>query len=330
MSLAKIQEPPERGLILLAGAPGTGKSTFCHQVVLKSIASDKPVIFVTSERSPKEIIELLSERGMAEKVELNFVDAFTETVGLTCEQRSNTVYANCADLNSLSIAITKLEGIAAQKGILLVFDSLTSPYLFNGIEVVKFMQLFLSKFASEGNSVLALVDEGCGKEEDLGAMMSVADGIIRMEIKDSLRIINVVKHPQVSPTKIEIPVELKPTIKSSFDEFKSILQFDSSLMKQWMRSSSGKDKAAVRKEVGDFVNLFWPQFAHWSSMLWDPKGFPTMIYELNKEDGAFSTSREARRSFPWHLKLLMNLFYSLQALGFYPKNFSRVKDMKRL
>ena len=52
MSLAKLQEPPDKGLILLAGAPGAGKSTFGHQVVLKSIALDKPVIFVTSERRP--------------------------------------------------------------------------------------------------------------------------------------------------------------------------------------------------------------------------------------------------------------------------------------
>jgi KaiC/GvpD/RAD55 family RecA-like ATPase len=63
MSLAKVQEPPDKGLILLAGVPGAGKSTFCHQVVLKCLASGRPVIFVTSERSPTEVIELLSERG---------------------------------------------------------------------------------------------------------------------------------------------------------------------------------------------------------------------------------------------------------------------------
>ena len=56
------------------------------------------------------------------------------------------------------------------------------------------------------------MDEGCSKEEDLGAMMSVADGIIRMEIKEKSRIINVVKHPKVEPTRIEIPTEAKPTI----------------------------------------------------------------------------------------------------------------------
>jgi KaiC/GvpD/RAD55 family RecA-like ATPase len=193
MSLAKIQEPPDKGLILLVGAPGAGKSTFCHQVVINSIATDRPVIFVTTEQSSAEVIELLSERGLGGPVRLNFVDAFTETVGLACTQRSDTVRANCADLNSLSIAITKLQERSGPKGALLVFDSLTSPYLFSGVEVVKFMRLFLSKFASEGNSVLALMDEGCGKEEDLGAMMSVADGILRMEIKEKSRIINVVK-----------------------------------------------------------------------------------------------------------------------------------------
>jgi KaiC/GvpD/RAD55 family RecA-like ATPase len=122
LSLAKIQDVPKESLILLAGAPGAGKSTFCQQVVLKSIALDKPVIFVTSERRPTEVIELLRESGMGEIVGLNFVDAFTETVGLACSQRSDTVCANCADLNSLSIAITRLQERTGPKGVLLVFD----------------------------------------------------------------------------------------------------------------------------------------------------------------------------------------------------------------
>jgi len=142
---------------------------------------------------------------------------------------------------------------------LLIFDSLTSPYLFNGAEVVKFMRLFLSRFASEGNPVLALVDEGCGKEEDMVAMMSVADGILRMEIKESSRIINVVKHPKVEPTRIEVPIEAKPTIKSAFDTFKSTVLSDPGRMREWVQSMSGQ--AALRREVGDFVNLFWPSFA---------------------------------------------------------------------
>ncbi len=49
LSLAEMQEVPEGTLILLAGPPGAGKSTFCHQVVLNGLAMDKPVIFVTTQ-----------------------------------------------------------------------------------------------------------------------------------------------------------------------------------------------------------------------------------------------------------------------------------------
>jgi predicted hydrocarbon binding protein/KaiC/GvpD/RAD55 family RecA-like ATPase len=327
MSLAKIQEPPDKGLILLAGAPGAGKSTFCHQVVAKSIAAERPVIFVTSEQSPADVTELLGERGMGESAGLNFVDAFTETVGLTCLPRADTVCANCADLNSLSIAITRLQERAGQKGVLLIFDSLTSPYLFHGGEVIKFMRLFLSKFASEGNAVLALMDEGCGKEEDLGAMMSVADGIIKMTLEDGARVLNVVKHPKITPKRIEVPTEAEHI------ELKSVempfAQIEPSLARQFLQSESGRDKSALRRETGDFVNLFWPQFAHWSGMLWDAKRFPLMMYELNKQDGVRGI--EFMRLFgPWYIRLMFKLDKLLTILRVFPEDLSRVKDMKKM
>ena len=66
LSLTEIQEAPEESLILLSGPPGTGKSTFCHQMVLNSIAAEKPVIFITTEQTPSAIKVLLRERGMGE------------------------------------------------------------------------------------------------------------------------------------------------------------------------------------------------------------------------------------------------------------------------
>lgn len=313
MSLAKLQEPPDRGLILLAGAPGSGKSTFCHQVVLKSIALDKPVIFVTSERRPDEVIELLRERGVGEMVRLNFVDAFTETVGLTCIHRSDTVHANCADLNSLSIAITRLQERTGPRDVLLVFDSLTSPYLFNGMEVVKFMRLFLSKFASEGNSVLALMDEGCGKEEDMGAMLSVADGILRMETKEDSRIINVVKHPKVAPTEIKLPVTGSTAVP-----FRVLDTFWESHAKSGFGTGG---KPPIRTEMGDFVNVFWLSFVTWGGMLWDPKRFPSMLYDLTK-DTVSQAIKLVMGKAPWYLRL------GFKALR--PKSCSSVGAVKRV
>ena len=97
-----------------------------------------------------------------------------------------------------------------------------------------------------------------------------------------------------------------------------------------MQSMFGQTKTAIRKEVGDFVNSFWPNLAHWSGMLWDPKGFPTMIYDLNKEDMEFIPIAEFVQFFPWRWKLLMKGLLSFQALGFLPKNFSKIKDMKKI
>jgi predicted hydrocarbon binding protein/KaiC/GvpD/RAD55 family RecA-like ATPase len=313
LSLAEIQEVPKNNLILLAGPPGAGKSTFCYQVVLNGLAMDRPVIFVTTEQGPGEIIGLLREGGLGEVPPgaLSFVDAFGETVGVTTPERPDTTCANCEDLNSISMAIARQQGKIGRKDVLVAFDSLTSPYLFNREEVFRFMRLCLLKFTAQGNSVLALMDEGCGKEEDLVAMMTVADGIIRTELREDSRVINVVKHPIVAPGKIETPLTWSKTITVKFDpRFRRRLAETAFL-------GGGK---TLRPELGDFVNIFWRNLISWSGMLWDPKRFPTMAYELAKEL-EFASATETLAVLPWRMKLLFKLLL--------PKNFSEPKNAKK-
>jgi predicted hydrocarbon binding protein/KaiC/GvpD/RAD55 family RecA-like ATPase len=322
-SLAEVQEVPRNSLILLTGPPGSGKSTFCHQAVLNALAMEKPVVFVTTEHGPSEIIGLLQGRGMGTPPQgrLSFADAFGESVGATIQERTDAVGASCEDLNSISMAIAKLRERVGRRGVFLAFDSLTSPYLFNDREVLRFIRACLAKFAAEGNSVLALMDEGCGKKEDVGAMMSLADGILRIEAGERSRALHVVKHPTVEPTTIEVPIEPKEP------RDRPPTNWNMTVLRQFARSSlRGK---AVRREMGDFVHLFWPSLAHWSCMLWDPKGFPTMLYEMNKYESA--TAREAIPGFPWSTRALFKVLFSLQSLGlFVPKRLSRVKDMKTM
>jgi len=319
MSLAKIQEPPDKGLILLVGAPGAGKSTFCHQMAVKSVALDRPVIFVTSEQSPADVTEQLQGKGMGALVELNFVDAFSETVGLTATGRPDTVYANCADLNSLSIAITKQQEKTGLQNTLLIFDSLTSPYLFSGVEVVKFMRLFLSKFAAEGNAVLALVDEGCGKEEDLGAMMSVADGIIRMETEQGQRILNVIKHPQVEPAKIPISGNADAPPIPYETESATLIKF-AEADRYVVRSMMGRWN--FRKKLGDWVNILWYQLVFWGGLQWDPVRFPPLLYTMAKD-----RNREIKYfllMLPWYLRPFIRLLLLLVPKKPGVKTFRRI------
>jgi len=313
VSLAQLQEVPPKSMILLVGAPGSGKSTFCQQVALQSLAMDRPIIYVMTEYDPSKAEASLREKGLG-KIEpglINFVDAYNETVGVSVSERPDTVHADCNDLSSIDIAIFKLTNRLGKKGILLVFDSLTSPYLFNGSEILRFMKQTLSQFAAKGNAVLACMDTGCGKEEDLGAMMSMTDGIIRMDMKENSRIITVVKHPKVAPAKIETPLTWSKTITAKYDP---------KIGKQIIEAVLAGGRKTFRTEVGDFVNIFWRNLVSWSGMLWDPKRFPTMAYELDKEI-EFTEVQRGLKHLPWHNKLLFKLYM--------PKNLRKVKNVKK-
>jgi len=318
VSLTQLQDVPSESMILLVGSPGSGKSSFCEQTVLQSLAIERPIIYLTTECSPSKTEARLKERGLSEvqKGLLNFIDAYHETVGVSVPDRPDTVYADCNNLSSIDIAISKLQERIGRKGVLLVFDSLTSPYLFSGAEILRFMRQTLSRFAASGNAVLACIDDGCGKSEDLVAMMSLSDGVIRVETEEGKQFLNVVKHPKLKTIRIEASLEPEPI---GLEE----RVIDPDALARFLR---GKE-AVVRREVGDFVNLIWPNLAHWSGMLWDPKRFPMMVYDMNKEDAPamvkLMKENEAvkRVFFPWPKSLL---------LRFFPKSFSKVKDMKKL
>jgi predicted hydrocarbon binding protein len=267
---------------------------------------------VTTESAPSKVLVSLRQKGLGEVLphSLGFIDAFHETVGLSSAARPDTVDASSEDLTSLGIAISKLRERAGEN-VLLVFDSLTPPYLMSGPEVIRFMRMTLLRLAAEGNAVLACVDEGCGKPEDLVAMMSTADGIVKIELMDGLKTFNVVKHPKMEPTKIKAPITWSPAIS---------FHIDAKMLAQHVEMSMGLTAGTpLRTEVGDYVNLFWPNFARWCGMLWDPKRFPTMAYNANKHS---KEALQVIRRLPRIKRVLLELFI--------PKNFSKVKNMKKL
>jgi predicted hydrocarbon binding protein/KaiC/GvpD/RAD55 family RecA-like ATPase len=310
-SPTQLLEIPSKSLILLIGPPGSGKSTFCHEAVIRNIEMS-PVIYVTTESAPSKVAESMAKKGLGVTLPhpIRFVDAFHETVGLSTTDRPDTVKASSEDLTSLGTAISKLRERTTEE-FLLVFDSLTSPYLMGGSEILRFMKMSLLRLSAEGNSVLAVLDEGCSTEKDLVGMMSTADGIVEIELMNGSKTFKVIKHPKLEPTKIEVPMTWSPEIP---------YQIDAKTLAQHVMMSVGLTAGTpLRTEVGDYVNLFWPNFARWCGMLWDPKRFPTMTYNSNKHSKEpLEVLQRVPRIKRGLIKLLM------------PKNLSKVKDMKKL
>ncbi len=161
---------------------------------------------------------------------------------------------------------------------------------------------------------MACFDEGSGKEEDLVGMMSLSSGVIKMELKEGKRVLNVVKHPEVKPTRIEVSVA-----KVGEKELWDSRTWDREMYRRLLEAE--ESSIGLSREFMELaVNGFWPSFAFWSGMLWDPKRFPTMRYELTKKYG--SLVREMFPMLPWRKRILIKLFM--------PKNVSKVKDFRKL
>lgn len=312
MSLNDILGAPSRNLILLVGPPGSGKSTFCHQAALKTI-QNKPIIYVTTESAPKKVFESLLNLGLGKVPphQFSFVDAYHKTMGLSGSTELTVEEASCENLVSLGIAIEKLRR-KVKKEFLLVFDSLTSPYLMNGATTLMFLKKTLLRITSEGNSALVGLDEGCGKTEDTVAMMSMADGIIKIGLAHDIKTFSVIKYPTIEPVDIKVPLTHDTTLQYRFD-----LQMH---MHHTLIAMGLKGGPRLRKQVGDAVNMFWPNFARWNGMLWDPKRFPVMTYYSNKK--IESIVKEAKKLFPLKAKVFFKLLM--------PKDFNNVKNMKKL
>jgi predicted hydrocarbon binding protein len=271
---------------------------------------EKPIIYVITESDPSEARRDLKEMGLGE-VEpslLSFIDAYTKTVGISVQEQPDTVYADSNSLSSIDIAISKVANRIGKNGVLLVFDSLTSPYLFNGSEILRFMRQTLSKLAAQENAVLICFDEGCGKSEDLVAMMSLANGVIRIETDEDKQVFSVVKHPIMSPTR---------KIERSLVKPKDI--WDPTLWDENKIRHVAFEEGKLRKEMGDYVNLFWPTYSFWNCMLWDPQRFSEMSYEWNRQQGL--SIKIEFNILPWYMKIPFKLFA--------PKSLSKVKDVKK-
>ncbi len=280
MSISDFYDIPRNSLVLLSGPPGSGKSTFCKDTVRYYLKNRTGlVIYLATESRPDEIIESLLTGGVnVNQLErIKIIDAYSATLADLPESKHGVVVdgADCTDLTGMGAKISKLADSVNSSDSLLVFDSLSAPYIFNGESTIKFLRMSLTRFALQGNRVLVCLAEGLGKSEDLVAMQSISNGVIRIEPQAQKRVLNVAKFPNMKP------IVLDYVLKGSVEPVGYNLQ--NPFTTQWFSNSeSALMGKRTRQAVPDKVNLIWLQLALWGGMLWDRR-FPTLMYNFGRD-----------------------------------------------
>ena len=119
----------------------------------------------------------------------------------------------------------------------------------------------------------------------------------------------------MEPTKIEVKVAVRPYVISSY--------YDTEFVRREAKVALRGIRVTLRPGVGDYVNIAWRSLIFWSGMLWDPKRFPTMMYDLTKySEDPSNYDFDVWSFFPWHKRILLKLFM--------PKSLSKVKDMRKI
>jgi predicted hydrocarbon binding protein/KaiC/GvpD/RAD55 family RecA-like ATPase len=275
--LPDILEVPQGNLVLVSGAPGSGKSAFLNRLLAHHLFDlKKPAIFV-STKSPAGAVKRNLERidrtaARLESVRLATVDAYSATVGLR-RNADQTGEASCGDPTSIGIALGKALRDLDGQDVLIGIESLTPIYLLNDKIFIKFVQNTLLRYAAENHGVVATIDEGCGRSEDLTALTAMAPVVLRMRLEETRHILEILKHPNLQSRKLVVGSaegQARPILCRS-----ELTRDTETLGSHW--------QSGIRPNLGDYVGIPWLQLVSLGGLMWDYRRFPRMIYEVSRD-----------------------------------------------
>ncbi len=279
LTLPDVLEVPQGTFVLITGTPGSGKSAFLSRILAHYLFDfKKPVVLVSTKSPPDEIkrgLERLDRTAARrfEGVPLSVVDAYSGTVGLHRES-GQASEASCGDTTSIGISIGKVLRNLAGQDLLVAIESLTPIYLLNDKTFIKFVQNTLLRYAAEKRGVVTTMDEGCGRSEDLTALMAVAPVVLRMHSEEHQNILEVVKHPNLKTGKLVVGQaegHNRPIM------CRSEITRDTETLEAFWKSG------VVRPNVGDFVGIPWLQLVYLGGLMWDYRRFPRLIYDVSRD-----------------------------------------------
>ena len=167
---------PTGRIMMVEGAPGTGKSTLALQFLLEGKPNGKKTLFISVAQSRPELAMIAASHGM----DLSGIDIITPELGSGARGRVYSVESEEADLHEL------IENVAQQveekRPDLLVFDSLLELRLLaSGPTVFRRELLSLRSMLQKAGTTAILIDH-VGSDGENRHGEGIVHGVIKLEM----------------------------------------------------------------------------------------------------------------------------------------------------
>jgi circadian clock protein KaiC len=171
---------PTDRIMLIEGAPGTGKTTLALQFLLEGQRHGKKTLFISVAQSRPELAMIAASHGM----DLSGLDIMTPELGSNARDRVYSVASEEADLHELIGSVT--QQVEEKEPDLLVFDSLLELRLLASNSAAYRRELLsLRSMLQKAGTTAILIDHVGDDGEDRHAE-GIVHGVIKLEFHTAL------------------------------------------------------------------------------------------------------------------------------------------------